>query len=276
MVFPCRRAFVLISMMLVLVSCERWKLSLLPDAVIVRVYRDRKSDFARQLDHKFYDFTSERHRVSSGKWIWVATVEPSNYKKELGGKVPVIKPQMIVLDGPADAGLIRGMDVDLRQATSACGSKRSCPAFIPHWVSGEEPRGYTTSPCRNRGRSSLTKVGDFTIRAMRVIARSRQVRVMIEIASDGECSIACGNLAEFPTLHVVQRIELLSTGNEAFALTPVVHPDMTERYFPRVVFSTSRATIHFFSSGGSISIATASDHRGISSRRMIWVAQFLG
>jgi hypothetical protein len=138
MVLPYLMAFVVTLTMLALVSCERWKPSLLSDAVIVRVYRDRKSDFARQLDHKFYDFTSERHRVGSGKWIWVATVEPSNYKDELRGKVAVIKPQMVVLDDPADASLIRGMDVDLQQATSACGSKRSCPAFIPHWVSGEE------------------------------------------------------------------------------------------------------------------------------------------
>jgi hypothetical protein len=106
--------------------------------VIVRVYRDRKSDFASQLDQKFYNFTSERHRVSSGKWIWVATAEPYNYKEELGGKVAAIKPQMIVLDDPADASLIRGMEIDLGQARSACGSNRNCPTFIPSWVSGEE------------------------------------------------------------------------------------------------------------------------------------------
>src|ERR1700730_18612473 len=139
MLFRSCRAVLLISMTLVVASCERSQRSPLADPVIVRVYRDRKSDFANQLDHKFYDFTSERHRVSSVKWIWVATAEPYNYEDELGGKVAtVIKPQMIVLDDPADASLIPGMEIDLQQARSACGSNRNCPAFIPPWVSGEE------------------------------------------------------------------------------------------------------------------------------------------
>jgi hypothetical protein len=125
-------------MMLVLAACERSQRAQSADVVIVRVYRDRKSHFAGQLDHKFYDFTNERHRIGSGKWILVATAEPYNYRDELGGKVATIKPQMIILDDPADASLIRGMEVDLREARSACSGDRSCPAFIPPWVSGEE------------------------------------------------------------------------------------------------------------------------------------------
>ena len=73
-----------------------------------------------------------------GSWIFIATVEPYHYGDELGGKVATIKPQLIVLDRASDAGLIRGMDVDVRRAVSACGANRMCPAFIPSWVTGEE------------------------------------------------------------------------------------------------------------------------------------------
>lgn len=120
-------------------SCERHQPSdTRTDIVIVRVYRDRDSDIARQLDRQLSDFTSAHHTTSSGKWIFTATVEPFNYTEELGGKVATIKPQLVVLDRASDAELIRGMDVDLKHAISACGANRSCPAFIPSWASGDE------------------------------------------------------------------------------------------------------------------------------------------
>lgn len=126
-----------VAAMLVFASCERHRVPS-PDTVIVRVYRDRQSDFARQLDRKFYEFTSAHHATRSGKWIFIATVEPYHYAEELGGKVATIKPQLVVLDHASDASLIRGMDVDIAKAISACGANRMCPAFIPSWVSGEQ------------------------------------------------------------------------------------------------------------------------------------------
>jgi len=104
----------------------------------VRVFRDRESNFAHQLDRKFYNFNGAHHTTSSGKLILVATVEPYHYVEELSGKVATIKPQLVVLNNTSDAGLIRGMDVDVKQAISACGTNRTCPAFIPSWVTGDE------------------------------------------------------------------------------------------------------------------------------------------
>jgi hypothetical protein len=131
--------FVVMTTMLVLASCERPQVSEPPpDKVIVRVYRDREADFAHELDRGLYGFTRAHHTSGSGKWIWVATIEPFHYVEELGGKVAIIKPQLIVLDSASDASLIRGMDVNLTHAINACGPNRTCPAFIPSWVSGEE------------------------------------------------------------------------------------------------------------------------------------------
>jgi len=104
--------------------------------VVVRVFRDGKSDFSRELDRKLYDFNTP-HRVSSGKLILVATME-GDYRSELAEKIALVKPQMIILDSPADAKLVGGMQFDLRKAKSVCGRNLDCPAFIPPWVSGEE------------------------------------------------------------------------------------------------------------------------------------------
>jgi hypothetical protein len=130
--------------MVTFVSCERPQLSKTPqDKVIVRVYRDRDANFAHELDRKLYDFTGAHHTTASGKWIWVATVEPYHYPDELSGRMARSKPQIIVLDRSSDASLIRGMDVNLQQAKYACitGTTETCPAFIPPWVSGEELEG---------------------------------------------------------------------------------------------------------------------------------------
>ena len=108
--------------------------------VMVRVYRDRNSDFSWELDRRLYEFNDYRNyrRVRSGKVIFVATMEPFDYQKELGGKVAQVRPQVIVLNSPEDERLVGGMQLDLQQGKSACGRNRNCPAFIPPWVSGEE------------------------------------------------------------------------------------------------------------------------------------------
>ena len=133
---------VVMTASVVLASCERPQVSEPPpDKVIVRVYRDREAEFAHELDRKFYNFTSAHHTTRTGKWVWVATVEPYHYAEELGGKIAMIKPQLIILDRTSNAGLIHGMDINLSEASNACGPNRTCPAFIPSWVSGEELEG---------------------------------------------------------------------------------------------------------------------------------------
>ena len=64
-------------------------------------------------------------------------MEGADYRK-LAEKIAVVKPQLIILDSPADVMLFNGMDLDLRQARNACGTNKDCPAIIPKWVSGEE------------------------------------------------------------------------------------------------------------------------------------------
>ncbi len=105
--------------------------------VVVRVFRDNKSDFRTELDRRLYGFTDERHRTKSGKWIFVATIEPYDYRAELDGKVALVQPQLVILDSEEDTKLVTGIG-GLRQAKSACGAAGNCPAFIPAWVCGDE------------------------------------------------------------------------------------------------------------------------------------------
>jgi len=134
---PRMKPFCVIVTVLVLssffASCRR---STDNNFVVVRVFRDAKSDFSRDLDRKLYDFNNQ-HWVSSGKLILVATWE-GDYQNELAENIALLKPQMIILDSPADAKLVGGMQFDLGKARSVCGRNGDCPAFIPLWVSGEE------------------------------------------------------------------------------------------------------------------------------------------
>jgi len=61
-----------------------------------------------------------------------------DYQKELAEKIALVKPQLIILDSPADLNQLVGVQFDVRQAKSACGKDKNCPAFIPPWVSGEK------------------------------------------------------------------------------------------------------------------------------------------
>lgn len=114
-------------------SCQR---SADNNFVVVRVCRDANSDFSRELDSKLYGFNNQK-RVRSGKLIVVATLE-GDYHNELAARIARLKPQLIVLDSPADGKLLGGIQFDLQRAKSVCGKTRNCPAFIPLWVSGDE------------------------------------------------------------------------------------------------------------------------------------------
>jgi hypothetical protein len=107
--------------------------------LVVRIYRDSNSAFGRDLDRKLYGLNDPNHqlRVGSGKLIVVATME-GNYQEALAGKIATVKPQMIILDTPADAKQLHGVPFDLETAKNACGAEGNCPAFIPPWVDGEE------------------------------------------------------------------------------------------------------------------------------------------
>ena len=107
-----------------------------PDVVVVRVFRDNKSDFQSNLDRRLYSFNDQRRRTETGKYILVATMEPYDYRAELDGKVARVQPQLVVLDSVEDTRLVAGLGI--RGAKSACGAQRNCPAFIPAWVCGDE------------------------------------------------------------------------------------------------------------------------------------------
>ncbi len=102
--------------------------------LVVQVYRDNKSDFRADLDRRFYDFNYERHRTKSGRLIFVATVEPLDYRSELEWKVARVQPEIVILNSEDDKKLVAGLG-GLKDAKSACGPK-DCPAFIPSWVCG--------------------------------------------------------------------------------------------------------------------------------------------
>jgi len=109
------------------------------DFLVVRIYRDPNSAFARDLDRKLYGLNDPNNqlRLGSGKLILVATME-GDYQEALARKIASVKPQMIILDSPADAKLLHGVPFDLETAKNACGAEANCLAFIPPWVDGEE------------------------------------------------------------------------------------------------------------------------------------------
>ncbi len=130
---------VLASAVIVLDSCHSRPSP--ENIVVVRVFRDSNSAFRPELDRKLWEFNDHKYRVASGKYILAATMETTDYRKDLAQKVAQFKPQLVVLDSPADVSLVPEFTTGVLNAKNACTGETKCPAFIPDWVHGEELEG---------------------------------------------------------------------------------------------------------------------------------------
>jgi hypothetical protein len=100
----------------------------------VRVLRDRRSASRREIDKKIISVTG--HRLDSGGVVVVGTYE-DDYDRMLD-RIAEIRPQLVILDSPADLDRIRATVGSAVTTTNACGPEHNCPAFIPPWVSGDQ------------------------------------------------------------------------------------------------------------------------------------------
>jgi hypothetical protein len=108
--------------------------------VVVRVYRDPGSEIGGQLDRRFRELNSRPLRVSSGREILIATIEPLDYKQMLRDQIGQgVAAQLVVLDSPADAKVNALVEREAEHSVNLCMAARACPAvvlaFIPSWVS---------------------------------------------------------------------------------------------------------------------------------------------
>ncbi len=102
---------------------------------VVHVYRNRTSPVARALDQRFLEFNGDKHRLSSGKRIVIATYESQDYKQMLRDRVGnELRPDLIVLDSPGDVAINPFIERESRRAVDICGAARACPAFVPAFI----------------------------------------------------------------------------------------------------------------------------------------------
>lgn len=111
--------------------------------LVLHVYRDRTSAVGRELDRRFYEFSTKQIKSSSGRQIFIATVEPRDYKQMLRDKVgKELLPELIVLNSNADEAVNPIVEREAAHAINICPAVRACPtvvpAFIPSWVSNAE------------------------------------------------------------------------------------------------------------------------------------------
>lgn len=111
--------------------------------LVLHVYRDRTSPIGRELDRRFYELSSKRISLPSGRQIVIASIEPRDYKQMLRDRIGnELMPELIVLNSSADVAISPTIGREATHAANICSAVRACPivvpAFVPSWVSNRD------------------------------------------------------------------------------------------------------------------------------------------
>lgn len=100
--------------------------------VVVHIYRDLNSPYARQFDHRMLDFQGMAPSLPSGRPIVLETLHVADYRKILQeGMGSDIDPEIIILDDASDTMLNPKLAADAGREVDICGALSACPAYVP-------------------------------------------------------------------------------------------------------------------------------------------------
>jgi hypothetical protein len=130
--------------------CERWgyvlvvaSLLLLPGChmkpkpkpVVVHVFRDLRSPYGFELDHRILEFQLTNPRLASGAPIVINTFDEVDYKTGLQNRFDKdLKVEVVILNAATDATGNPVVVANLAHATNICSAVKACPSDVPAFV----------------------------------------------------------------------------------------------------------------------------------------------
>jgi hypothetical protein len=105
-----------------------------PTPVVVHVLRDASASFAKNLRQADLEFGSSKARLSSGRWMMIATNEGDSYPALVKRLAPTTE-DLVVLNSLSDLPDVAAVKDHVGRPQFICGG---APAYIPDWVSGEQ------------------------------------------------------------------------------------------------------------------------------------------
>lgn len=135
--WPLLALIVLSSAALVIPGCQPKQK---PQPVIVRIFRDLNSPYARELDHRILEFQASNPRLANGGAIQVESFQSSDYQRA-AKNLDEPEVEVFVLNSPDDVKAFPALQAELGHAVNVCAAFKACPqnvpAFVPAKVSGE-------------------------------------------------------------------------------------------------------------------------------------------
>lgn len=106
-----------------------------PKAVVVRVFRDLRSPYGIELDHRILEFQLTNPKLASGAPIVVKTFDDMDYKTALQSRFDKdLKVEVVILNTATDAVGNPAVTANLAHATDICSAVKACPTNVPAFV----------------------------------------------------------------------------------------------------------------------------------------------
>jgi hypothetical protein len=106
-----------------------------PQPVVVRVFRDLRSPYGYELDHRILEFQLTNPRLPSGAPIVIKTFDDMDYDTALKSHFDRdLRVEVVILNTATDATGNPPLAANLAHATDICAAVKACPANVPAFV----------------------------------------------------------------------------------------------------------------------------------------------
>lgn len=101
--------------------------------VVVHIFRDLNSPYARELDHRILEFQATNPRLADGAVVQVQTFQAADYKSAVNNLAdPAV--EVVVLNSPEDTTSFPALQGEITHAVNICGAVKACPSVVPALV----------------------------------------------------------------------------------------------------------------------------------------------
>ena len=106
-----------------------------PKPVVVHVFRDLRSPYGYELDHRILEYQLTNPKVASGAPIVIKTFDDMDYKAALESRFDKdLKVDVVILNTATDATGNAAVTANLAHAVDICSAVKACPTNVPAFV----------------------------------------------------------------------------------------------------------------------------------------------
>jgi hypothetical protein len=103
--------------------------------VTVNIFRDLRSPYANELDHRLLEFQASNPHLAGGAPIVVKTLQSGQYSTEVQDHLGRdLSPDLVILNSSQDAASNPAVQAELPNSANICAAVKACPTVVPAFV----------------------------------------------------------------------------------------------------------------------------------------------